>query len=393
MRFKSIQFLFLLLLIYNFTSGQTVKDLKAQKSKTTQEINYITQLLKQTDNDSEASVNRLEIINRQIQLRQELLNTFETEIASLQQSMDDNQFVVESLTEDLNKLKASYAKLVQQAYKNRDNYKRLIFIFSSETFNQAYKRLLYLRQITQYRKKQVEQINAIKEIIDLKINKLEKQQIQKTKLLLEQRKAFSLLSQEKQKQIQYIQKLKKKEKELRAKLRKQQRIQRKIEKEIERLIEEEALINASKKLTPEMQLISDNFEKNKGRFPWPTMHGIITDKFGEHPHPILKTIMIRNNGIDITTTKGEEARAIFNGTVSRVFAIPGGNKAVIIRHGEYISVYSNLGEVYVQQGETIKTKQALGKIHSENSDGNKTILKFQVWKENQKLNPENWIAK
>ncbi len=393
MSLKRIQFLFLVLLICQFASGQTVEELEAQKRKTTQEINYITQLLEQTDNDSEASLNRLEIINQQIQLRQELLSAFETEIEGLQQSMNDNKFVVESLTEDLNDLKSSYAKLVRQAYKNRDNYNQLIFIFSSETFNQAYKRLLYLRQITQYRKKQVEQINAIKEIIDLKIIELEKQQIQKTELLLEQKEAYSLWSQEKQKQLQYIQKLQQKEKELKKQLQHQQRIQRRIEKEIERLIKEEALINASKKLTPEMQLISDNFEKNKGRFPWPTLHGIITDHFGEHPHPILKTIMIRNNGIDITTTKGEEARSIFNGTVSKVFAIPGGNKAIIVRHGDYISVYSNLEEVYVQQGANVETKQVLGKIFSDQSAGNKTILKFQVWKENQKLDPEDWIAK
>ena len=393
MKFKGLTILFLLLLTNVMVSGQTIEQLKAQKLKTTREITYISKLLKETNDDSKTSTNRLAIINHQIELRQELLSTLQAELKVLQQSIDDNSFVVESLTNDLNKLKSEYAKLVRQAYKNRDNYNQLVFIFSSSTFNQAYKRLLYLRQITQYRKTQVEQINAIKEIIEIKVEELSQQQADKEQLLIEQKEAFSLLNAEKNKQIEYLQELQQKEKELRRKLQKQQRIQARIDKEIERLINEEALINAGKKLTPEMQLISDNFEKNKGRFPWPTVHGIITDRFGEHPHPVLKTIMIRNNGIDITTTEGEKARAIFSGTVSRVFAIPGGNKAVIIRHGEYITVYSNLDEVNVNQGDLVETKQSIGTIFTDKTGGNKTVLKFQVWKENQKLNPEHWIAK
>ena len=393
MKFKGLTFLFILLLMTSFASGQTIEQLKAQKLKTAKEINYINNLLQQTGDDSKTSINRLAIINHQIELREELLNTFEAELTVLQQSINDNTFVVESLTDDLNQIKENYAKLVRQAYKSRDNYNELVFIFSSSSFNQAYKRLLYLRQITQYRKKQIEQIAAIKQILEVKVEELNQQQIEKAQLLTEQKEAYSLLNAEKEKQLTYLLELQKKEKDLKQKLRKQQRLQARIDNEIERLIEEEALINAGKRLTPEMQLISDNFEKNKGRFPWPTIHGIITDKFGEHPHPALKTIMIRNNGIDITTTEGEKARAIFKGTVSRVFAIPGGNKAVIIRHGEYISVYSNLSEVLVNQGDAVETKQAIGTIFTDKASGNKTVLKFQVWKENQKLNPELWIAK
>ena len=203
----------------------------------------------------------------------------------------------------------------------------------------------------------------------------------------------SKLNVEKKKQSSYYQELKKKEKDLKKHLEYQQRIDDKLTKEIERIIEEEARKSKTKAPTPEEKTFSDNFEKNKGNFPWPVATGVITDRFGEHSHAVMKNIIVNNNGIDITTDPGEKARSIFNGTVSRVFAIPGGNMAVIIRHGEYISVYSNLKEVYVKQGDKVETKQNIGLIYSDPSEDNKTILKFQIRKESLKLNPEEWISR
>jgi murein DD-endopeptidase MepM/ murein hydrolase activator NlpD len=146
-------------------------------------------------------------------------------------------------------------------------------------------------------------------------------------------------------------------------------------------------------LTPEQQLTGNNFEQNKTRLPWPVARGIVTDPFGVHPHPVLKNITIRNNGIDITTEPGAFARSVFDGEVSRIFAITGGNMAVIIRHGSFLTVYSNLSVVVVKKADKVTTKQEIGTIYTDTGDGNKTTLKFQVWKENQKLNPEEWIAR
>jgi murein DD-endopeptidase MepM/ murein hydrolase activator NlpD len=205
--------------------------------------------------------------------------------------------------------------------------------------------------------------------------------------LSRQKVEFSKLRHEKEQQSEYHQRLQKKERELRDLLRQQRQVEERLQKEIERLIAEEA------KRAMEKRQLSDNFERNKGKFPWPVSQGVITDRFGEHPHPVMKNIIIRNNGIDITTSPGEQARSIFNGIVSRVFAVPGGNMAVIIRHGQFITVYSNLKEVLVKQGDQVVTSQNIGIIYSDPNEEDKTVLKFQIWKENVKLNPELWISK
>jgi murein DD-endopeptidase MepM/ murein hydrolase activator NlpD len=204
---------------------------------------------------------------------------------------------------------------------------------------------------------------------------------------------FSNLQNEKNNQSATYNKLQKKQRDLKQHLRLQQRIEKRLEAEIERIIAEEARKAREIARTPEFNELSDNFSKNKGKLPWPTRYGVITDKFGEHAHPAMRNIIINNNGIDITTRPGEKARAIFTGIVSRIFAIPGGNTAVIIRHGEFISVYSNLNEIYVSQGQTVNRGDNIGAIYVDKSDDDNTILKFQIWKENVKLNPEEWIAR
>jgi septal ring factor EnvC (AmiA/AmiB activator) len=247
--------------------------------------------------------------------------------------------------------------------------------------------------MARYRQKQLEQIEAIRFVLQQKISDLNAQLSEKEQVLLQQMKEVSTLKNKKEQQSDTYQKLQKRQRELKEHLEYQQRIANRLQREIERVIEEEARKAREVAKTPDFELVSDNFAKNKGRFPWPVENGVITDRFGEHAHPVLKNIIIKNNGIDITTRQGESARSIFNGTVSRVFAIPGGNTAVIIRHGEYISVYSNLSEVFVSQGEDIQTGQEIGRVFVDRDDDNKTVLKFQIWKENLKLNPEDWIAR
>ena len=217
--------------------------------------------------------------------------------------------------------------------------------------------------------------------------------------MLEQKRDESQqIRQQKSEQNEYYAGLQQKQRELKQKLEQQRRVEQRLQKEIERIIAEEAKKAAASKdkkgfgLTPAEKELSTDFGKNKGRFPWPVDRGLITEEFGEHPHPVLKRVMVRNNGIDITTSAGEKARAIFRGVVSRVVAIPGGNMAVIIRHGNYLTVYSNLSDVFVRVGQNVDTKQEIGKIYTDPSD-NKTVLKFQLWHENQKENPEDWIVK
>jgi len=146
-------------------------------------------------------------------------------------------------------------------------------------------------------------------------------------------------------------------------------------------------------MTPEEILVSANFEQNRRRLPWPVERGVITDHFGVHQHPVLKNIQVKNNGVDISTVQGAKARSVFGGEVSRVFVVSGGNYAVIIRHGKFLTVYSNLVDVLVKSGDKVSIKQTIGTIGTDNEDDNKTVLKFQIWKENVKMNPEEWIAK
>jgi septal ring factor EnvC (AmiA/AmiB activator) len=189
-----------------------------------------------------------------------------------------------------------------------------------------------------------------------------------------------------------------KEKDLKRRLENQRKAETKLQQEIERVIADEARKSNRKSskeadfaLKSEEKILSGDFNNNRGRFPWPVQQGIITDHFGEHPHAVLKYVVVRNAGVDITTQANSKARAIFKGEVTKVVAIPGGNLAVIIRHGNYLTVYSNLSDVSVKADQKVEMKQEIGTIFSDASDDNKTVLKFQIWHESTKLNPEEWL--
>jgi septal ring factor EnvC (AmiA/AmiB activator) len=384
----------LFVILFPLLSGaQTLKELKDRKEKTKKEIEYITRLINETGQNTKVTMNQLAMLNQQIELRNNLIIDYNTQLSMLQHSIDDNLYMIGVMTEDLHKLRTQYDAMIRQAYRNRGNYSQLVFLLSSENFNQAYKRMLYIRQMARYRKKQKEQIEALKTVLELKTSDLNYRKDEQTEVLNQQMAETSKLNLEKIKQSNFQKQLQKREKELKRNLNEQQKIEDKLQKEIERLIALEVKRSKTTPTTPEEKLTSDNFEKNKGRFPWPTQSGVITDKFGEHAHSVMKQIIIKNDGIDITTNPGEKARSIFNGTVSKVFALPGGNTAIIIRHGEYITVYSNLKEVYVKQGDNVTTKQDIGLIFSDPFEDNKTTLKFQIRKETLKLNPEEWITR
>ena len=373
--------------------AQSIEALKAQKEKTAKEISYTNKLLSETGKSTKASLNKLSLIGQQIELRHKMIDSYNSELNILEQSILDNIEIIQILEADLEKIKQDYAALLQQTYRNMGSVNQLLFVLSSESFNQAYKRLLYTRQLAQFRQQQAKLIQEIQVIMIKKVEDLSTRKTQQSRVLNQKMSEFTQLNQEKEEQSKYYSQLKTKERELRALLDKQRAIEQNLQNEIEKLIAEEARKNKSTPITTEDRSLSDNFEKNKGRFPWPTQHGVITDRFGEHAHPVMKNLIIRNNGVDITTNPGDKARAIFNGTVSKVFLVPGSNSAVIVRHGQYISVYANLREVYVKQGDVIKTKQDIGLIFSDKEENNKTVLKFQIWRDNVKLNPEDWISR
>lgn len=391
---KYIILLFLGLLLGLFAPAQSLETLKARKDKTKKEIEYTTFLLNKTGENSKASLNKLSLLNEQIELRNNLITDYNSQLNLLQKSISDNEFMIMQLSEDLTKIKANYANMIKQAYRNRGDYNQLYFLLSSENFNQAYKRLFYIRQMARYREKQSEEIEAIRAVLQTKTVELNSKVEERQETLNQQMAESSKLNVEKQKQSNYYKELKKKEKDLKKHLAQQQKIEDNLQREIERIIAEEARKSKKTPKAPaEKKAASSSIQKSKGHFPWPTTTGVITDRFGEHPHPVMKNIIIKNNGIDITTDPGEKARSISSGVVSRIFAIPGGNIAVIVRHGELISVYSNLSEVYVKQGDNVNAKQDIGLIYSDPTDDNRTVLKFQLWNESVKMNPEEWISR
>ena len=380
--------------------SQERKKLEKQKQKKEQEIEYTNELLKQTKESTQTSYQKLLLLNKKISSRKELITTINQEIKMVDSRIYDYQVVVNSLKSDLKKIKDEYARLIYNAYKHRDSYSIIMFILASGDFNQAYRRILYLKQFTNYRKEQAKLIQSTQEVLNDHLMKLGLQKAEKKSLLFEQQEARELLAQEKEMQTTAFYQLRQKQKQLKAKLIEQQKASRQLEKEIQRLIAEEAKKAAERakgtgkfKLTPEQQIISDNFGKNKYRLPWPTERGIVTSQFGEHWHPVIDGVKIRNDGIDISTHKGAIIRSVFEGHVSKIFAIPGANKTVIIRHGNYLTVYSNLSKVFVEVGQHVKTKQSIGVVFTDPTEDNISILKFQIWDEQKKMNPETWLSK
>lgn len=384
----------LILLLAMGAFSQSKKDLETQKNKRKKDIEYTNKLLREVNSSSKNSYNTLLLLNKKIKLRQELINSMISEIKMIEQKISENQSIIESLQKDLEKLKSEYAAFIYYAYKNRSNYDRMMFIFSSEDFNTAYKRLKYLQYYTSFRKKQKEIIIQTQNVLIRKNEELEKVKAEKKVLIDAQQEESVVLSLEKTEQTNLLSNLKQKEAELKKQLTAYKRAAAELEKAIQKIIEEEAkkaTKNGDYTLTPEQKLVSDNFGANKGRLPWPTIRGEITSTFGEHDHPVLPGIKVRNNGIDISTSKGSNARAIFEGEVRQVLEIPGANKAVIIRHGAYLSVYQNMTEVFVQKGDKVTAKEDIGRVATKAGD-NTTTLHLEIWKENAKLDPASWIA-
>jgi len=405
---------FLLLIVFlMFTAlvnGQSLDELRKKKQKTNEEIKYTTKLLQEAKTNQTKTLNKFKILNKQIELRTNLITDINSEVGVLADFIDQNAWLVASLNADLEGLKKEYAQMIVFAQKNQTNYSKLLFVLSSNSFNQAYKRLMYLRQYTEYRKRQAELIQWIRDLVQVKVSRLELQRAEKETLLQSKKKEADQLNKEKKQQGQVLSTLQKKQKEFEKKLKEQQKIEAQLSNEIQKVIEEEvrkarerekekekqtgvkSSTTTKYEMTPEEKLASGQFEQNKRRLPWPVERGVITDRFGVHEHPVMKNIQVKNNGIDISTAQGVKARAVFAGEVSRVFMVSGGNWAVIIRHGKYMTVYSNLVNVQVKSGDKVAIKQTIGTIGTD-VDDEKTVLKFQIWKENEKLDPEGWIAK
>ena len=380
------------------------EELKEKKEQIEEDIQYTNKLLSKTEKNKKTTLSQLNLIKRQIKSREQLIATINSEVEYLKNKIAANEDEIENLNNELDDLKDEYAKMIYHANKIKSRQHKLMFIFSSESFDQAYRRLRYLRQYNDFRREQAEKIQEKKENINDKIAQLKIDTKRKINLLASKEQERQKLKNEKLEEKEVVQKLKSKESQLRNELQQKQQQARKLEKKIESIIAAEMAKSTEKpkeetessefKLTPEQVALSEDFTSNKGKLPWPTKRGKISSTFGTHAHKKLEGIQEVNNGITISTSPDSKAIAVYGGNVTKVISIRN-KKAVLVRHGGYFTLYDNLSDVQVSPGEKVATGDIMGTVKTDNSSG-ETEINFQIWKakskgQPEKLNPENWI--
>lgn len=382
--------LFALLLVLGSASAQSKKELEKKRDALDKQIRTTTALIEQARKEQRVTHEQLVLLESQIESRSQLIRTMDGELRRVDERITEDEELIASLRADLEQLRAEYARLVQFAYRNRSAYDRMSYLFTANSFQQAYKRSRYLNQIAEQRKRQVALITGTQTTIDARLTELKRQREEKNRLMGEQVNEKRKLDVDRTGQQQTLNILKKEEGRLRETQRKQEKQRKELEAAIRKAIEEAVKPKTPRSgsgttkpaklditLTPEARELNADFEKNKGKLPWPVEKGVITGRFGKSPHPVLAGIVVDNNGIDITTEKGASVRALFRGEVSSVIVLPGAGKAVIVSHGAYRTVYSNLASASVSKGQKVETKQALGTVLT-GDDG--AVAHIEVWK-------------
>jgi septal ring factor EnvC (AmiA/AmiB activator) len=374
-------------------SAQTKSELEQKRNAALNEINYVDNLLKSTSKKKVENMNEIKIIGNKLDLRESVIRGMRDEINLVTARIDLNTLAINMMEGDLVDLKNDYARAVLNSYKSMKENPELVYILSAKDFNQGYKRLKYLQQITKFRRRESETIMELKDQVQSTKERLQNDLSKISVLKSKEEQQKNLLQSEQEKKQEMVKSLSKKERQLQKDLEEKKVIAEKIEKEIARMIEEERKKVIKSDNTPEQKLIGENFSENKGRLPWPVEKGIITSQFGLQKHPVLKYVTENNIGIEITSLGNTAVRSIFKGEVAKVFSIKGANATIIIRHGKYLTVYQNVVDLKVKQGDKVETKQEIGSVFCDTDNGNKAILKFMIFEEKEKLDPESWITK
>jgi len=370
---------------------QNVNDLRKQREKTLQELEKTGKMLNETKKSETATLNKLNLLSKDIATRRRLITDLGSEIDALNIEMDSLTGKRDSLQQNLEALKADYATLVRETHYQDMMQSPLRFLLQAEDFNQAMRRIRYLQEFQRYRKEQVARIENTQAEIDIQTELLETNRVEKEQTLDYQKREAENLARDERKHKNMLQQLKKKEKDLLAQQKKQQKKADDLNRKIEDIIKQQAAKQKGQKMTKEQQLIAGGFEKNKGRLPWPVEKGMVSGEFGVHPHPTLPKVTVNNKGIYIQTTRGAAVRAVYEGEVTSCFVM-GGTNAVIIQHGNYRTVYTGLATISVKKGDKVKTKQNIGTVYTDPDNDNKTEMFFQVWKDKDIQDPSLWLA-
>jgi septal ring factor EnvC (AmiA/AmiB activator) len=422
-----VSLLFICMTSVLWSQSSQQEKLEQRKAEIQREIRDNEKLLQSVKSKEKSAMNVFMIQKNKIRLKEILINTTEKQAKYLANDMYINQMKINKLNKELVVLKEDYAKMIVKSYKSRSEQSRAMFILSSDNFLQAYKRAQYLKQYTSFRKNQGEEIKSKSVDLVNYNNKLNAQKIAKQKLIAENEKEKIGLVKEKQEQEKLVNSIKKDKNRIVSDIRKKQRESKTIDKQIDRLIRE-AIAEANRKaalekakaralaknanaspkevaaavakepvsssrieLTPEAKLIADNFRANRGSLPWPVEKGFISLGYGDQAHPIYNTLVIHNSGVEITTNEGASARAVFGGEVASVMVLSPVNKAVMIQHGDYFTIYQNLSSVSVNKGDKISIKQVLGRVRT-NGDTGKTVIKFLLLQNTTYTNPQGWLS-
>ena len=393
------KWIWLLILIPVLSLAQDKKAaLEAQKKRLQQEIVQINALIKTSAKKRANVLTQVETVQLKMDRQDALIRLTNRQINRLNQEINVNLRNIEKLRAELTSLKKDYAEMVVSARKNKSTQNRLMFLLSSESFWQAYKRMAYMKQYAAYRKQQGEQIAAKTKALQQYTSDLVAQRKDKKQLIEENRKAQKELDSIRKRQNTLVLELKKREKNYTAQIKKKQKQRETIDKEIARLIRE-AIAASNKKagtktgnfvLTPEAKALAASFASNKGRLPWPVEKGIVTQRFGTQRHPVVRTTTIKSNGVSLSVPAGASARSVFEGIVLNILQYKGSNPIVLIQHGNYITSYKNLSKVYVKKGGRVTAKQAIGQIFT-NKDTGKTTLQFSLFQNTTPQNPALWL--
>lgn len=386
---KRIIVIYITLLMVLALPAQSVKELQKQQRELQQQLEQTQKMLKQTKQNETATINKLNLLNNDIKTRKKLIRNIQSEISGLNNEMGQLRSKRQSLQDKLEECKQDYARLIRETHYADMQQSPLLFILSSQNFQQLTRRVRYMQEFATYRKEQVRQIEQLQTDIDIQNNLLEQRRNDRAVALKNQKREQDKLTSDERKQKNMLQSLKKKEKDLLAQQKAQQKKADALNKQIEELIAKQ--VRTTTTLTKEQQLIAGGFEANQGRMPWPVEKGYISGHFGKHQHPLHEHVTIDNKGIYLQTVSGAAARAVYEGEVTWC-AQMNGNYAVIIQHGNYRSVYSPLKSINVKQGDKVKAKQNIGTIFTDASEDNKTELYFQIYKDRSILNPSLWLA-
>ena len=377
--------------------AQSKEDLERKRKEITSDIKQIEKLIDNSFNKKRALLTNLENLKFKIDLQKKLIMNINNQLNIIIDEIERNSIELNKLLTKQKKVKEDYASMILKSYKHKSKLNRIIFVFSANNFTQAYKRLQYYKQYIKYKDKQIKQIKLTTTLVDNVLEELDEQKNQKKSLILANEKIKINLDKENLTQKNMIVEIRSDEKRFANQIRIKQKQAQDIDKQIEMIIAEATAKVKNKglpefNLTVEAKLISKKFNENKGKLPWPVEKGIVILKYGKQPHPIVRTTTIQSNGVRILTSQNQEVRAIFDGKVYSIIISKNGSHAILVQHGNFFSVYKNLSEIYVKKGETIETKQVIGKLITNKSSG-QTILNFSIFKDGVTQNPSAWIYK